>query len=347
LCPPCQLFRLTTFFNAEIMKTKAFTLIELLVVIAIIAILAAILFPVFAQAKTAAKKTQSLSNLKQTGTSAHIYLADYDDVMFQTTPATGSNGAYSDPYAWDAFVPTPVNVFNYPNTPVDQDRLAIAQTFAFNAIQPYMKNVQLFVDPSSSVIRRFAFSLTPTPNKGAAGVNLPTNILNFGYTVNGLLNAYPHSSITAVSQLPMFWNGMGKRAVAGHTYASPILYCDTPGQACNYVPPTASCSIANNGTRSFASTNTARAGWDNYGRGGNYVFADSSAKFRNYNIPGGTTVPTTAYTSPLNEPFSGYVQNRAAGRWFDRFGCHAYMFRPDFDFSAEAAVGTTNDTVEP
>ena len=61
------------------MKSKAFTLIELLVVIAIIAILAAILFPVFAQAKTAAKKTQSLSNVKQLGTSIFLYLGDSDD----------------------------------------------------------------------------------------------------------------------------------------------------------------------------------------------------------------------------------------------------------------------------
>ncbi|MDX2065196.1 MAG: prepilin-type N-terminal cleavage/methylation domain-containing protein [Fimbriimonadaceae bacterium] len=63
---------------------KAFTLIELLVVIAIIAILAAILFPVFAQAKDAAKKTQGLNNVKQIGTGMHLYIQDYDDV----TPST-------------------------------------------------------------------------------------------------------------------------------------------------------------------------------------------------------------------------------------------------------------------
>lgn len=59
---------------------KAFTLIELLVVIAIIAILAAILFPVFAQAKEAAKKTACVSNLKQIGTGFQLYMNDSDDV---------------------------------------------------------------------------------------------------------------------------------------------------------------------------------------------------------------------------------------------------------------------------
>ncbi|MGV3617772.1 MAG: prepilin-type N-terminal cleavage/methylation domain-containing protein [Fimbriimonas sp.] len=58
---------------------RGFTLIELLVVIAIIAILAAILFPVFAQAKAAAKKTAALSNLKQLGTATFLYMGDYDD----------------------------------------------------------------------------------------------------------------------------------------------------------------------------------------------------------------------------------------------------------------------------
>lgn len=72
---------------------KAFTLIELLVVIAIIAILAAILFPVFAQAKAAAKKSADLSNTKQLGTALQIYLADYDDTYPSAYYYRNDNGS--------------------------------------------------------------------------------------------------------------------------------------------------------------------------------------------------------------------------------------------------------------
>lgn len=62
-------------------RKQAFTLIELLVVIAIIAILAAILFPVFARAREAARKTSCLSNLKQIGLSTLMYVQDYDETF--------------------------------------------------------------------------------------------------------------------------------------------------------------------------------------------------------------------------------------------------------------------------
>src|SRR3989440_7237437 len=74
------------------MNRKAFTLIEVLVVIAIIAILAAILVPVFAQAREAARKTSCLSNTKQIGSAYMMYVQDYDEhfpphVTERTAPA--------------------------------------------------------------------------------------------------------------------------------------------------------------------------------------------------------------------------------------------------------------------
>lgn len=105
------------------MRNRAFTLIELLVVIAIIAILAAILFPVFAQAKVAAKKTANLSNMKQDITSSLMYSTDVDD---KACPLQVSPGGYND-----VFLANPENIV--------QNRGQL--------IQPYMKNMQLLRDP--------------------------------------------------------------------------------------------------------------------------------------------------------------------------------------------------------
>src|SRR5205809_6504209 len=84
---------------------RAFTLIELLVVIAIIALLAAILFPVFARARENARKSSCANNLKQIGLGFKQYVQDYDELWPQN--ATGSNANIDDVLqrvAWCGFV---------------------------------------------------------------------------------------------------------------------------------------------------------------------------------------------------------------------------------------------------
>jgi prepilin-type N-terminal cleavage/methylation domain-containing protein/prepilin-type processing-associated H-X9-DG protein len=82
-------------------RHHAFTLIELLVVIAIISILAAILFPVFAQAKAAAKLTACLSNVKNLGMAHQLYQGDYDDAYITVERSVND---YCNPNAGDAVV---------------------------------------------------------------------------------------------------------------------------------------------------------------------------------------------------------------------------------------------------
>src|SRR6476469_4413094 len=90
-------------------RNTAFTLIELLVVIAIIAILAAILFPVFAQAREKARAISCMSNTKQIGTAAMMYAQDYDETLVpagmryehQNVLCFNGNANYnSNPKAW-------------------------------------------------------------------------------------------------------------------------------------------------------------------------------------------------------------------------------------------------------
>jgi prepilin-type N-terminal cleavage/methylation domain-containing protein/prepilin-type processing-associated H-X9-DG protein len=135
------------------MKHRGFTLIELLVVIAIIAILAAILFPVFAQAKAAAKNTADLSNIKQLSLGVIMYQSDYDDMFPQ-----GADGNW---VAW------PIKVY------------------------PYVKNIQLFKSPfdngklrdNPSVDSWWGGSAGDTAEGGAAGVAI--SYAANGYNIHG------------------------------------------------------------------------------------------------------------------------------------------------------------------
>jgi prepilin-type N-terminal cleavage/methylation domain-containing protein len=122
------------------MYRKAFTLIELLVVIAIIAILAAILFPVFTQAKESAKMTQGVSNVKQAALAVMMYAGDNED----KAPRHDNNGscAYLEtPCTWPDWGDLRAPGGNIAN--VKQGELVMF----FGAISPYHKNSEFSVDP--------------------------------------------------------------------------------------------------------------------------------------------------------------------------------------------------------
>ena len=110
---------------------SGFTLIELLVVIAIIAILAAILFPVFAQAREKARQTACMSNLKQIGTAAYMYVQDYDE-RYPYSDVTLPNGS-----------PGPLN-------PAANTGFGLrVNHYKWEAwLMPYIKNTQIFFCPS-------------------------------------------------------------------------------------------------------------------------------------------------------------------------------------------------------
>ena len=173
-------------------KSRAFTLIELLVVIAIIAILAAILFPVFAQAKLAAKKASDLSNIKQTALGILIYTNDSDDVyplsyFYDVTFST----PYSNSYSWSS---------KY-------------------CVYPYLKSTALYKSPADSIAMAHNNAYYGIDaSRTLAPQSLMANAVTPAYFMFGVSN--PQGLMPSAPSMPPFF-GSTQSAVTTSTTTPP------------------------------------------------------------------------------------------------------------------------------
>jgi prepilin-type N-terminal cleavage/methylation domain-containing protein len=255
-------------------RSRAFTLIELLVVIAIIAILAAILFPVFAQAKEAAKKTTCLSNQKQNGTAMQIYLSDFDDIMPITrgvNPATGIND--------------PIGTV-YPDlTTLGTAAAPVTRSMWANAMQPYMKNWDLWSCVSGNDVNLFA-----EPEAALGKVR-------FSYAINAYLNSASATSIELPADTMAFSERMKNRRWRKYFTSFPI-----PSQLTTDPTPYRWDINAN---ILWVFTEEIQNSWWDHARGYTATYADSHAKFvsmpnnrAHWILASNTGVPT--WTAGLN-----------------------------------------------
>jgi prepilin-type N-terminal cleavage/methylation domain-containing protein/prepilin-type processing-associated H-X9-DG protein len=192
---------------------RGFTLIELLVVIAIIAILAAILFPVFAQAKLAAKKTQDLSNIKQIGLSTMMYLNDYDDTLYSHRDNCKSGGAF---VVCQQYLDGNGNITADAQglvAPGDSGTIggspSLGRFFYMYKLQPYVKNYQLFADPANTIP---AFTANRASNQH--GPYTAAGATGYDY---GAQNSYGHNDIYLSPAAPF---GGGGGTVSAISYGS-------------------------------------------------------------------------------------------------------------------------------
>ena len=273
--------------------------------IAIIAILAAILFPVFAQAREKARQTACLSNMKQMGTSMMMYIQDYDETYPLAFSNVGNrwltNFWHMVPADWSSDTGHPAVI----GSPVQWA----------NALQPYIKNYGVYACPSGSSFRvplsRFTYDKPLKPWQ------------QMSYTYNGLLNSYSQAGIESVSQLPLVWEGRGKVRAEGGSLPNPILTCSDGNQPCIYQPRGANgCASGNGGTGgAFGIDGTI---WI-HSNGVNFVFADGSAKWRKLGSV------TNGRTDFRVDPYTNYNASGVPSNVWTN-GCHPWLFRPDYNF---------------
>ena len=303
---------------------SGFTLIELLVVIAIIAILAAILFPVFAQAREKARQSVCVSNNKQWSTAILMYVQDYDETFplaFGWHPAIG--------WGWQFVGHYPPNwVGNGPNY------TNLQRGYWMNSTQPYIKELKIALCPSAATD---GTAVLGPPETQGPGLPAPEKT---SLTYNGLLMAYPEAGIAAPSSLPMITESLGQAFFNGYTASEPVLICNDPAAACVYVP------TPDNGNGACGNGNGEQDTWFLFpaaaavhAKGETYTYADGHVKYKKLSVDevsttqgltDFTTEPWGAYFPP-GTPFPAYSPS---GAWYDGStgNCHLSYFAPNFDF---------------
>ncbi len=262
-------------------RRSGFTLIELLVVIAIIAILAAILFPVFAQAREKARQTSCLSNTKQLALGLYQYVQDYDEQMPTAFPAVA-----------------PINGGNINRVPYDIQ------------ILPYVKNDQVYICPSDPWARqnspvwdgrylgklyRRSYGYIGAINTVEGDLRRPrqrpdlnTGMTGVGPNTNGWEN--PGTAMAAISEpadtiaiceswSPNGGGGSNSDSVIASPWGSLFTNCDTYKLPGRNVPPV---SVSDQGppgcAGDYSATNLNRRPARGHMDKGNYVFCDGHAK---------------------------------------------------------------------
>ena len=236
------------------MKTRTgFTLIELLVVIAIIAILAAILFPVFAKAREKARQTSCASNEKQLGLGIMQYVQDNDETLpyrkFNGVPSMSNTNwkTYIEPYVKSKGVYIcPSNT----SSSADSDNSPIPRGYAVNAWDTkfFVDPIQPFVDCDPTF-----YCVSPVSLASLTQPSQTVGILEFA-------GSFPDYHVT--STFLNFFNSPGSNLFAGHTGRGNFLFLDGHVKA---MKPLSTLDIADGGSADTNMWTNSGASFTSYG----------------------------------------------------------------------------------